>query len=96
MQLFLIIANDKVIFTLLVCCAGFALHKQHISFANPCASLRSVYSERQNIFDVHYNYTKNLPDFPIAQIKKPRCSPLHLRFLISTLEKSFGVFGIVS
>ena len=28
-------ANDKVIFTLRVCCAGFALHNQHISFANP-------------------------------------------------------------
>ena len=55
----IIIANDKVIFTLRVCCAGFALHKQHISFANPCASSRSVYSERQNIFDVHYKGQHN-------------------------------------
>ena len=32
------IVNDKTNFVLLVCCAEFALRKQHISNANSCAS----------------------------------------------------------
>lgn len=33
-----VIGNDKAIFVLPVSCAGFALLKQHISYANSCAS----------------------------------------------------------
>lgn len=32
-----IIANDKMVFILLVCCAGFAPRKRHNSYANSCA-----------------------------------------------------------
>ena len=41
------------------------------------------------------NPTQNLPISPIAQIKKPRRSPLRLRFLTCTLEEIFGVLSRV-
>ena len=36
-----------------------------------------------------------MPDFPIARVKKPRRSPLRLRFLTRTLEKAFCTIGPV-
>ena len=35
------------------------------------------------------NWTEYLPVFPIARFKKPRRSPLRLRFLNRTLKKTF-------
>ena len=48
-----------------------------------------IYMSKMLVHRILNNWTEYLPVFPIARFKKPRRSPLRLRFLNRTLKKTF-------
>ena len=58
---------------------------------NGVVSLKRLLNNRMLVQRFQNNYLIHLPANPIAQLKKPRRSPLRLRFFSWTLESAFCV-----